>query len=47
VKRALGIPEEMEVASIIPIGYRKNGAKVPAPKKIDVEEHIRFNCWEA
>ena len=45
VKKVLGIPEELEVAALIPVGYKQEGAAVPEPKKTVLEEHVKFNGW--
>lgn len=46
VKKILDIPAELEVASIIPIGFKNKNAKEIKPKKIKIDEHIRFNNWD-
>lgn len=45
VKKVLGIPEEYEVATIIPVGYKKEAIKELKPKEIEIENHIKFNTW--
>ncbi len=46
VKKLLGIPEELEVAAIIPFGYRKEGAHDPVQAEIHPEKHIHFGFWQ-
>ena len=45
VKEILNIPAEYEVASIIPIGYKKTGVKGIEPKEIEINKHIKNNSW--
>ncbi len=45
VKNILGIPDNFEVASIIPIGYKKSEIKEIPQKKLDIDKHILFNKW--
>lgn len=45
VKRVLGIPEELEVAAIIPFGYKAPAAKIVPQKEIVLEDRIHTNKW--
>lgn len=45
VKKVLGIPAELEVAAIIPFGYKADGAKELQQKEIELEERIHINQW--
>ncbi|MBN1781860.1 nitroreductase family protein [bacterium] len=45
VKEVLGIPADLEVAAVIPVGYKKDGAKGPKQKEIDVDAHVHQNAW--
>jgi len=45
LKRKLNIPEELEIAAIIPIGYKADDAKIVRQKTIDIHERIHFNKW--
>jgi len=41
----LGIPDELEIAAIITIGYKTDDAKILKQKIIDINEKIHFNKW--
>lgn len=45
VRKKLGIPDELEVASIIPVGYKADRPKVLSQKKIEVKERIHYEKW--
>jgi nitroreductase len=45
VKAALDIPQELEVAAIIPFGYRAPDAKVYPQKEVKLEEKLHINKW--
>ncbi len=45
LKAKLGIPDELEIAAIIPIGYKAGDAKILKQKSIDIQERIHFNKW--
>jgi nitroreductase len=45
IKEKLGIPDELEIASIIPIGYKADDAKVLKQKPIAVVERIHLEKW--
>ena len=45
VKKILNIPQELEVAAIIPLGYKAHDAKIPNQKEISLEEKIHINNW--
>jgi hypothetical protein len=45
VKRVLGIPENLEIAAIIPIGYRIPDSTEIPQKEICFDEHIRHEKW--
>jgi len=45
LKTKLGIPEELEIAAIIPIGYKAENAKILKQKSIDIRDRIHFNKW--
>jgi nitroreductase len=42
LKEKMNIPEELEVAAIIPIGYKSDEAKVLKQKEIKLSEHIHY-----
>jgi nitroreductase len=46
VKERLRIPDNLEIAAIIPIGYRDNGAKVLEHKTIDISGRIHMDNWQ-
>lgn len=45
VKEILGIPLEMEVAALIPFGYRAEDARVILQKEVKLEEKLHNNRW--
>ena len=45
VKKVLNIPQELEVAAIIPFGYKAHDAKIIRQKEIRLEEKIHINNW--
>lgn len=45
VKRILKIPEELEVAAIIPFGHRAFDAKIILQKKVSLDERLHINNW--
>ena len=45
IKVKLDIPTELEVASIIPIGYKANDAKILQQKTINTKDRIHFEKW--
>jgi nitroreductase len=45
LKVKLGIPDELEIASIIPIGYKANNAKILKQKTINIKEKIHLEKW--
>jgi nitroreductase len=45
LKTKLRIPDELEIAAIIPIGYKAGNAKILKQKSIDIRERIHFNKW--
>jgi nitroreductase len=45
VKKILTIPQELEVAAIMPFGYKAHDAKIPRQKEISLEEKIHINNW--
>ena len=45
IKEKLGIPDELEIASIIPIGYKADHAKTLKQKTINVAERIHTERW--
>lgn len=45
IKEKLGIPAELEIASIIPVGYKADDAKVLKQKPIVVAERIHIEKW--
>jgi nitroreductase len=45
LKEKLCIPSELEIASIIPIGYQSTNAKTLKQKNIDIAKHIHYEKW--
>lgn len=45
IKEKLGIPDELEIASVIPIGYKANTAKMLTQKAIDITKRIHNEKW--
>lgn len=45
IKNKFGIPKELEIASIIPIGYKSDNAKILAQKTINIAERIHNENW--
>lgn len=45
IKIRLGIPEELEIAAIIPIGYRAENARILKQKTINISERIHKENW--
>lgn len=45
IKDKFGIPKELEIASIIPIGYKSDNAKILTQKTINTAERIHNEKW--
>lgn len=45
VKQALGIPDRLEIAAVIPFGYKAPGALVLPQKEVAAEERIHRDLW--
>lgn len=45
VKKVLKIPEELEVAAIIPFGYKAENARVLQQKDVDLKNKLHINQW--
>jgi nitroreductase len=45
IKEALNIPQELEVAAIIPFGYKASDAKTIPQKEVILEEKLHINNW--
>ncbi|NVO10687.1 MAG: nitroreductase family protein [Bacteroidales bacterium] len=45
-KDKLKIPVDLEIAAIIPIGYKADDAKILKQKTINIPERIHFNKWD-
>lgn len=46
IKEILGIPQRLEVAAIIPFGYKDTNAKIIPQKEVNLESRLHFNTWE-
>lgn len=45
LKEALGIPQSLEVAVIIPMGYRAPDARIIPPKEVAVDSVLHTDVW--
>lgn len=45
VKKVLSIPGEMELATLIPFGYKDENSKILPQKKINLNEKLHFDKW--
>lgn len=45
VKQILGVPEDLEVAALIPFGYKKEGIKTFPQKGTDINKKMHINRW--
>ncbi len=45
IKKKLGIPERLEVAAIIPVGYKAENAGMLQQKKVNIAERIHYEMW--
>ncbi len=45
LKKVLGIPESLEVAALIPFGYRSDESNLIPQKNIDLKSRIHINTW--
>ena len=45
IKEKLGIPDELEIACIIPIGYKADDAKILKQKTINIDERKHYEKW--
>jgi nitroreductase len=45
VKEKFGIPKDLEIAAIIPIGYKLPDARILKQKPIDIQERIHSENW--
>jgi len=45
VKDILAVPDELEVAAIIPFGYKTEDSKIIEQKEIDLKTRIHINVW--
>jgi nitroreductase len=46
IKEKLAIPKELEIAAIIPIGYKAEDAKMLTQKMINVSDRIHYEGWK-
>lgn len=46
IKKILNVPKELEVAAIIPFGYKDTNAKIIPQKEVQLETKLHFNSWE-
>jgi len=45
IKSKLGIPDELEIAAIIPIGYKVEGSGILKQKTVNIAERIHKERW--
>ncbi len=45
IKKKLGIPDKMEIAAIIPIGYKIDNSRIIKQKTINISERIHNEKW--
>ncbi|MFT8352687.1 nitroreductase family protein [Clostridium saccharoperbutylacetonicum] len=45
IKKILNIPQELEVAAIIPFGYKDSNAKIMQQKEVQLESVLHRNNW--
>jgi nitroreductase len=45
IKRKFEIPDELEIASVIPIGYKSDDAGILKQKRINISERIHHEKW--
>lgn len=45
VKEALGIPQELGIAAIIPLGYKAEGARIIPQKEVDLKTVLHTDRW--
>ncbi|MDR3596658.1 nitroreductase family protein [Clostridium sp.] len=45
IKKILNIPQELEVAAIIPFGYKDSNAKIIPQKEVQLESVLHRNNW--
>ncbi len=46
IKKILNIPQELEVAAIIPFGYKASNAKIIPQKEVQLESRLHINNWK-
>lgn len=45
VKKVLGVPEQLEIAALIPFGYKEKELRILPQKSIDLKQKIHLNKW--
>lgn len=45
IKRILSIPQELEVAALIPFGYKETNARIVPQKQVSLESKLHTNKW--
>lgn len=45
IKKILGIPQELEVAALIPFGYKADNARIITQKEVNLESKLHINNW--
>lgn len=45
IKKILSIPQELEVAALIPFGYKADNARIITQKEVNLESKLHINNW--
>lgn len=45
VKKVLGIPQKLEIAAVIPFGYKKDEKEAIKQKEVNLEQITHYNRW--
>lgn len=45
IKRILSIPQELEIAALIPFGYKGTNARIISQKQVSLESKLHTNKW--
>jgi hypothetical protein len=42
----LGVPEDWEIAALIPFGYRAKNARILPQKDVQLQDKLHLNRWQ-
>jgi len=45
VRRILGIPEEVRLVALMPLGYPRESGEPPAKSRLPLEQLVRYDSW--